>query len=95
MAPTDISQLSKKNAYSKLAVENHQSLDVSPRKVSFPFTAIKNKYFFNGNSIKTCFLAGLSSTFPPGESEFIESVRNYRDKIDNPNLAKQVLVLGS
>ena len=90
MAPTDISQLSKKNAYSKLAVENHQSLDVSPRKVSFPFTAIKNKYFFNGNSIKTCFLAGLSSTFPPGESEFIESVRNYRDKIDNPNLAKQV-----
>ena len=90
MAPTDISQLSKKNAYSKLAVENHQTLDVSPRKVTFPFTAIKNKYFFNGNSIKTCFLAGLSSTFPPGESEFIESVRNYRDKIDNPNLAKQV-----
>ena len=90
MAPTDISQLSKAHAYSKLAVENHQTLDVSPRKVTFPFTAIKNKYFFNGNSIKTCFLAGLSSTFPPGESEFIESVRNYRDKIDNPNLAKQV-----
>lgn len=78
------------HAQSKKILDDHQSLNVSPRKMVFPFSSIKNKYFFNGNSLKTCFLAGLSSTFPPGESEFIESVRNYREKINNPKLAKQV-----
>jgi predicted metal-dependent hydrolase len=96
MTPTNISKPNTESqakttpAASKTILNNHQSLSVSPRIMTFPFSGIKNKYFFNGNSLKTCFLAGLSSTFPPGESEFIESVRNYREKITNPDLAKQV-----
>lgn len=90
MAPTSIPATTNQAITSKKILNNHQSLTVSPRKMTFPFATLKRKYFFNGNSLKTCFLAGLSSTFPPGESEFIESVRHYREDVKSPELAKQV-----
>jgi predicted metal-dependent hydrolase len=90
MAPTHIPAPLTRHQIAQDILEKHQLLDVAPRKMSFPFSNMKEKYFFAGNSLKTCLLAGLSATFPPGEAEFIESVRNYRDKIDNPELKKQV-----
>jgi predicted metal-dependent hydrolase len=65
-------------------------VDIQPRHMSFPFTEVKEKFFFGGNPLLTVFAGALSSTFPPGESEFIESVRNYRDQVTDETLRQQI-----
>jgi predicted metal-dependent hydrolase len=65
-------------------------VEIKPRHMSFPFTEVKEKFFFGGNSLLTVFAGALSSTFPPGEAEFIESVRNYRDQVKDETLKKQI-----
>ena len=65
-------------------------LKIKPRHMSFPFNEVKEKFFFGGNSLLTVFAGALSSTFPPGESEFIESVRNYRDQVTDETLKQQI-----
>jgi predicted metal-dependent hydrolase len=42
------------------------------------------------NPLLTALLAGLSASFPPGERYFIESVRHYADRIDDPDLKERV-----
>lgn len=63
---------------------------IKPRHMSFPFGDVKDKFFFGGNSLLTVFAGALSSTFPPGEGEFIESVRNYRDQVTDETLKQQI-----
>ncbi len=65
-------------------------IEIKPRHMSFPFTEVKEKFFFGGNPLLTVFAGALSSTFPPGEAEFIESVRNYRDQIKDETLKQQI-----
>lgn len=65
-------------------------LAIKPRHMSFPFDEVKDKFFFGGNSLLTVFAGALSSTFPPGEGEFIESVRNYRDQVKDETLLQQI-----
>lgn len=74
------------------AAVSHTPADVSikPRKMEFPFGAIKDRFFFSGNSLLTVFFGALSSTFPPGEAEFIASVRNYRERITDPVLKEHI-----
>lgn len=74
------------------AAVSHTPADVSikPRKMEFPFAGIKDRFFFSGNSLLTVFFGALSSTFPPGEAEFIASVRNYRERITDPVLKEQI-----
>ena len=50
------------------------------------------KYYFSGSPFKTHFLHALSLAFPNGERFFIDSVKNYRDKITDPKLKEQVIV---
>ena len=67
-----------------------KNLEIKPRHMSFPFNDVKDKFFFGGNSLLTVFAGALSSTFPPGEGEFIESVRNYRDQVTDETLKQQI-----
>lgn len=41
------------------------------------------KYYFDNSPVKTHFLNALSITFPHGERFFIDSVKNYKDRIDD------------
>ena len=66
------------------------NVEIKPRHMSFPFSDVKEKFFFGGNSLLTVFAGALSSTFPPGEAEFIESVRNYRDQVTDETLKQQI-----
>lgn len=50
------------------------------------------KYYFGGSPFKTHFLHALSLAFPNGEKFFIDSIKNYRDKITDPELKEQVTV---
>ncbi|OUS41328.1 metal-dependent hydrolase [Oleispira antarctica] len=66
------------------------SVEIKPRHMSFPFSDLKEKFFWGGNSVMSVFAGALSSTFPPGEGEFIESVRNYRDQVTDETLKQQI-----
>ncbi len=66
-------------------------VEIKPRHMSFPFSDdLKEQNFWGGNIVLSVFAGALSSTFPPGEGEFIESVRNYRDQIKDETLKQQI-----
>lgn len=69
---------------------SHQKLEIKPRHMDFPFGSLEKLKFVDDNIYKSAFIGGLSSAFPAGEREFLDSVRNYRDQITNPDLIKQV-----
>jgi len=48
------------------------------------------RYWWGGELFQTHFLNALSSTFPFGEAFFVRSVRHYADRLEDPDLAKQV-----
>lgn len=63
---------------------------IPPRQMKFEFPAESPRYFFDNNATATMFLAMLSGIFPPGERFFVESVRRYRDRIDDDTLKAQI-----
>ena len=70
--------------------KDHQKLVIKPRHMDFPFGSLKSIKFFDDNIYKSAFMAGLSASFPAGEMEFLNSVKNYRDQIKTPELLTQV-----
>ena len=48
------------------------------------------KYFVADDPVRSHIAAMLSAVFPEGEDFFVRSVRNYRDKITDPELKDQV-----
>ncbi len=48
------------------------------------------RYWWGNHAVKTLLLSAMSATFPPGEKFFIDSVRNYKDQIHDPELKKAV-----
>ncbi len=70
--------------------KDHQDLEIKPRHMEFPFGSLKSMKFFDDNIYKSAFMAQLSATFPVGEAEFLNSVKNYRKDIKNEKLLKQV-----
>ncbi|MGM0563517.1 MAG: metal-dependent hydrolase [Pseudomonadota bacterium] len=75
-----------------MATRNHAGANktIPPRKMDFAFDEIDRKYWYNGNALLTTFFAALSATFPPGEQQFIDSVRHYRDQITDKKLLEQI-----
>ncbi len=70
--------------------KDHQKMEIKPRHMDFPFGSLKSIKFFDDNIYKSAFMAGLSASFPAGEGEFLDSVREYREQIKNDDLLKQV-----
>ncbi|PCJ44018.1 MAG: metal-dependent hydrolase [Moraxellaceae bacterium] len=64
--------------------------NIRARKMQFDFKDINTANFWGGNSIVSSFFAVMSATFPPGEKEFIESVRLFKDRISNAELQKEI-----
>ncbi len=63
---------------------------IEPRQMDFPFGSMTKLKFHDDNIYKSAFMAGLSAAFPAGEKEFIDSVRNYRHRVKNPQLLAQI-----
>lgn len=64
---------------------------VPTRRVDFGFGEVElRRHYMNDDLVFSHFVTVLSCLFPEGEDFFVESVRNYRDRIDDPELAAQV-----
>jgi predicted metal-dependent hydrolase len=65
---------------------------VPTRRVAFEYPADDAfpRHFVGGDLVMSHVVAVLSSLFPNGEDMFVRSVRNYRDRITDPELKKQV-----
>lgn len=48
------------------------------------------RHWFGDDAFKTRFFDALSLLFPEGERFFIECVRDFRDQVDDPQLAEEV-----
>jgi predicted metal-dependent hydrolase len=63
---------------------------ITTRRIAFEHPGSMPHHYMNGDPVMSHVLAVLSSLFPEGEDFFVQSVRNYRDKITDPELRKQV-----
>jgi predicted metal-dependent hydrolase len=65
--------------------------DVRARRVGFEYPAeTMPRHFIGGDLLMSHIVAVLSAFFPEGEDYFVRSVRNYRDRIEDPELKAQV-----
>jgi predicted metal-dependent hydrolase len=63
---------------------------IQTRRIEFEYDETLPRHFVQGDPAMSHVVAVLSSLFPEGEDFFVESVRNYRDKITDPELKRQV-----
>lgn len=63
---------------------------IEPRHMPIHFPADMPRHYVGGDPFTSHLLNALSLVFPAGEQEFIDSVRNFRERITDPELARQV-----
>ncbi|GAA1568382.1 metal-dependent hydrolase [Actinomadura kijaniata] len=64
---------------------------VKTRRIGFDYPPERlPRHFVGGDLVMSHVVAVLSSFFPEGEDYFIRSVRNYRDRVTDPELKRQV-----
>jgi uncharacterized protein len=64
--------------------------EVKTRRLELEFPADLPRHFVSGDFAMSHIVAMLSSVFPEGEDFFVRTVRNYRDRITDPELRSQV-----
>jgi hypothetical protein len=69
-----------------------QSIKVPVRRVALEpmFETVPRHFAADGDLISSHIIAALSAVFPDGEDFFVRSVKHYRDRIDDPELAVEV-----
>jgi predicted metal-dependent hydrolase len=63
---------------------------IKTRRIEFRHDDAMPHHFVGGDPAMSHIVAVLSSLFPEGEDFFVQSVRNYRDRVTDPELKKQV-----
>ncbi|HEX4903269.1 MAG TPA: metal-dependent hydrolase [Acidimicrobiales bacterium] len=63
---------------------------VTTRRMTIEHEEGMPRHFLDGDLLMSHVMAVLSATFPKGEQFFVDSVRNYRDQIDDDELRRQV-----
>lgn len=64
--------------------------NIPPRRMDFVFADDTKRYWYKDSPYLTTFWTTLSTLFPEGETFFVDSVRNYRSRIEDPLLKAQV-----
>ncbi len=65
-------------------------VSVAPRHLTFDVADDLKTLWFGNDVFRTAFFNALSLQFPEGEQQFIDAVRLYRDRIDDPKLAAEI-----
>lgn len=66
------------------------NVEVAPRNREYAIEDVLAGDWFDGHPFKTAFFNAMSMTFPLGEKFFIDSVRHYADRIDDPKLQAEI-----
>ena len=66
-----------------------QAIKIQPRKTAFDVSDVP-VFWNDGDPVLTRFFDALSVHFPDGERFFIQSVRNYEDRVTDPGLKADV-----
>ena len=70
---------------------NGAQVGIPPRHIDFQFPPGAHRYaFYDNNPLASLLFVVFSGIFPPGERFFMESVRHFRDRIQDPVLKAQV-----
>lgn len=69
---------------------SRSQIPIVPRRMNWDFADLKQCFFFGGNSLKSAFVVALSAAFPPGEKEFIQSVRLHMNQVRDEQLREDV-----
>lgn len=69
---------------------SQSKLPIERRHVKFSLDDMTDKYYYKNNPQVSAFFASLSVGFPPGEAEFIKSVKLFEDQITDPKLIEEV-----
>lgn len=72
------------------ATLSRSRIPIVPRHPKWDFSDVKERFFFGGNSLKSAFVVALSGAFPPGEKEFIQSVRLFMKQVRDKKLIEDV-----
>ena len=67
-----------------------RSREIVPRNLSLEIPKGTRFYWMDNDPYSTHLMNALSLVFPPGERFFMDSVRHYRDAIEDPRLLAQV-----
>ena len=78
------------NNLAEPSTPSKSQIPIVPRRPKWDFTDLKQRFFFGGNGLKSAFVVALSSAFPPGEREFIQSVRLFAHQLRDPKLVADV-----
>ena len=65
-------------------------LEIRPRQLDFDLPNPLPRHWHGGDAFKTHMFNAMSVLFPDGERFFIESVRLFRDQIEDPVLKEQI-----
>lgn len=66
------------------AVTTPADLTITPRDLKVDRNTRNARWWHGGDPVATAYFNALSAAFPQGETFFIESVRRYRDQVDEP-----------
>ncbi len=73
-----------------MASTTPEGLQIRPRHMDFDLPNPLPRHWNGGDAFKTHLFDAMSVLFPDGERFFIDSVRHFRDRIDDPVLAQEV-----
>lgn len=77
-------------AANTLETADVMEVGIKVRRMDFDFGERIPDYWYHNDALLTMFLTALSATFPEGEKQFIQSVRNFQDQVTDPELRKQI-----
>jgi hypothetical protein len=91
-AMTQVATVSKAQTKSQSAQSSNPDNTVPTRRMDFEesMRGLPKHFARDGDLIGSHVTMALSSVFPDGEDYFVRSVRNYRDKVTDPALKRQV-----
>ncbi len=69
---------------------DHRTLAITPRNEDFGLTADMPREWLDDDPVRTYWFNAMSILFPEGERLFMDSVRAFKDEIDDPVLLQQV-----
>ena len=67
-----------------------ESLNFAPRRPDFELAEALAGDWHGGSAFRTAYFNAMSLLFPLGEKFFIDSVRHYRNEIDDPQLLAEI-----